>query len=109
MASRSAYSWISASTVSFARGIRRAPPRMSPRRPPRPPRPPVWRSIQSQQPEQEGLLGVHAVLGLIPDGGLRAVDHLVGDLLAPVCRQAVQDDRVRCGEGEEAGVDAIRP
>ena len=43
---------------------------------------------------------MQAVLGLVPDRRLRAVDDGSGDLLAAVCGQTVQDDRVgsRCGQ-----------
>jgi hypothetical protein len=37
---------------------------------------------------------VHAVLGLVPDHGLRAVDDLGRDLFAAVRRQAVHEERV---------------
>ena len=42
---------------------------------------------------EQGLLGIPAVLGLVPDSRLRAVDHFVGHLVATVGRQAVQEDR----------------
>ena len=58
------------------------------------------------QPGQDRLLGVPAVLGLVPHDALRAVDHLGGDLRAPVGRQAVQHDRVGLGAGEQLGGDA---
>src|SRR3712207_7461103 len=38
-----------------------------------------------------------AVLGLVEDDALRAVQHLVGDLLATMGGQAVHDDGVRRG------------
>ena len=41
------------------------------------------------QPLQQRLLGVHAVAGLLEDDAARAVEHVVGDLLAAVGRQAV--------------------
>ena len=44
------------------------------------------------------LLGVQAVLGLVEDHGLRRVEHLFGDLLAPVRRQAVHDFHLRPGQ-----------
>ena len=51
---------------------------------------------QAEQEQEQRLLGVHAVLGLIPDRRrVRAVDHLVGDLVSPVRRQAVQHDHGR--------------
>ena len=50
-----------------------------------------------EQPHQQRLLRVQAVLRLVPDHALRAVEHLVGDLLAAVRGQAVQHDRVGVG------------
>jgi hypothetical protein len=47
-----------------------------------------------QQVLHQGLLHVHAVLGLVPDHRLRAVDDLGGDLLAAVRRQAVHEQRI---------------
>src|SRR6185437_10194202 len=57
----------------------------------------AWRSWSAgwswalQQPREEGLLGVQAVLGLLPDHAVWPVDDVRGDLLAAVGRQAVQD------------------
>ena len=57
----------------------------------RPPR----RGRRSRDDEREQrLLRVEAVLGLVPGGGLRAVEHLLRDLLAVVGGQAVEDDGV---------------
>src|SRR3954468_20730658 len=53
-----------------------------------------------QQPGQQRLLRMQPVFGLVPDGGLRAVDDGSRDLLAAVSRQAVQDDGIRRGGGE---------
>ena len=44
---------------------------------------------------QQGLLHVHPVLRLLEDAGLRALEHLLGDLLAPVRGQAVEHHRAR--------------
>jgi len=52
-----------------------------------------------QQPSQNALLHVHPVAGLPDDGTLRAVDHLVGDFLAAMGRQAVQEKGVLGGLG----------
>ena len=49
--------------------------------------------------------GVQAVLGLVPDGRVRPVEDLLGDLLAVVRRQAVEHDRVGAGEREQLVVD----
>ena len=65
-------------------------------------------SCLGEQPGQQRLLGVQPVLGLVPDDALRAVDDLGRDLLAPVRRQAVQDDCSRVGEGHRGRVDGVR-
>ena len=48
-----------------------------------------------QQPHQQRLLRVQPVLGLVPHRAVRAVDHLVGDLVAAVRRKAVQHNGIR--------------
>src|SRR5206468_9679598 len=67
---RSAYSSRTASTVSFARGTGESYRRRSVR----------LGLDHAEQPEQQRLLGVHPVLGLVPHDGVRAVEHLVRDL-----------------------------
>ena len=47
------------------------------------------------EPRQQRLLRVQAVLGLLPDQGCRAVDHLGVDLEAAVGRQAVEEHGIR--------------
>src|ERR687888_1482379 len=49
---------------------------------------------------------MEAVLRLVPDGRLRSVEHLLGDLLPVVRRQAVEDDCAVAGEPDELLVDA---
>src|SRR5439155_22230384 len=56
---------------------------------------------------QQSLLRVQAIFGLVEDGGLRAVDDLLGDLLAVVRRQAVEDERLLTGCAQETGVDPV--
>jgi hypothetical protein len=51
---------------------------------------------------------VQAVLGLVPDGGLVAVEHVGGDLLAGMGGEAVEDDGAVGGGGEEVGVQLVR-
>src|ERR1700712_3865681 len=46
----------------------------------------VSRSLQ--EPDEDSLLGVQPVLGLVPHDALRPVDDRGGDLLAPVGGQA---------------------
>ena len=60
-----------------------------------------------EQPGDDRLLGVAAVLGLVPDHALRAVEHVGVDLLAAVGRQAVHDDRVGRGERHQLGGDRV--
>ena len=71
-------------------------------------RSPARSSMLLQQPGEQRLLGVQPVLGLVPDGALRPVDDLGGDLLAAVGRQAVQDDGVVGGPAERGLVDGVR-
>src|ERR687891_1100415 len=55
----------------------------------------------------ERLLRVEAVLRLVPDGRARAVEHVLGDLLAVVGGQAVQDDGPLARESDRALVDSV--
>src|SRR2546429_1571177 len=50
---------------------------------------------------------MQAVLGLVPDGGVGAVEDLLRYLLAVVGGQAVEDDRVAGGEPDELVVDSV--
>ncbi len=52
----------------------------------------------SHQGRHERLLDVQPVLGLVPDAGLRPLDHLLGDLLAAVRGEAVQEDGAPVGQ-----------
>src|SRR5215217_2750291 len=56
-----------------------------------------------EQPRQQRLLGVEAVLGLVEHGRVGAVHDLSGDLLAPVGGQAVQHHGVRGGGHHRVG------
>src|SRR5262249_46201735 len=61
--------------------------------------------------EEEGkqrLLRVEAVLGLVPYGGVVAVDRARRDLLARMRGQAVEDDRRRRRELQEPRGEAVR-
>src|SRR5262249_13483116 len=58
-----------------------------------------------QQPLQQGLLGVHAVAGLLEGDALLAVEHLAGHLLAAVRRQAVHEAGLRRSLGHQRRVD----
>ena len=61
----------------------------------------------AEQKLQQRLLGVQAVLGLVPHGRALAVQELRGDLLAGVGGQAVEDDRVLARPGEQRLVEAV--
>ena len=52
-------------------------------------------------------LGVQAVLGLVPHGRLWSVKDVLGDLLAVVGGEAVEDDRAVAGLLHEVGGDAV--
>src|SRR5580693_2673814 len=58
-------------------------------------------------PGQNPLLRVQPVLGLVEHHRLRAVDHLVGDLLAAMGRQAVHEDGVGLGARHQPRIDLI--
>ena len=58
---------------------------------------------------QQGLLHVHPVLRLLEDARLRALEHVLGDLLAPVRRQTVEHHRTGPRAGEQRGVDGEAP
>ena len=61
----------------------------------------------AEQHEDDGLLGVHAVFGLVEDDRLRAVEDGVGDLGVAVRGQAVHEDGVRLGVGHQLFVDLV--
>src|SRR5262249_31713433 len=69
--------------------------------------PAVCRSSAEQQCEQR-LLHVQAVLGLVPHSGLRAVQHLGGDLLPPGGGAAGQGERARRPAPQPGGVETGR-
>ena len=56
---------------------------------------------------EQGLGGVQAVLRLVPGGAPGAVEDVRGDLLARMRRQAVEDDRLGIGSGEQRLVDGV--
>src|SRR6476620_2081384 len=68
----------------------------------------TWPSLLGEQHLQQRLLRVQPVLGLVPDGGVLAVEDVGGDLLAGVRGQAVQDDGAVLGGGEQVGVELER-
>src|ERR1700733_11798743 len=61
----------------------------------------------AEEHEEDGLLGVHAVFGLVEDDGLRAVEDRVGDFGVAMRGEAVHEDGVRLGVGHEGFVDLI--
>merc|ERR1719199_1202898 len=75
--------------------VRRAPPASGPRR--------------VEAPDHDGVLRVHAVLGLAEDVRLRRFHHAVGHLLVALRGQAVQEDRLLlAGRGQQRLVDLER-
>src|SRR5206468_10948447 len=65
-------------------------------------------SNQTEAPEQNALLGVQAVLRLVPHRRLRAVDHAGRHPLAAVGGQAVHEDGAGLGGGHQAVIDLER-
>ena len=66
-------------------------------------RAPRQSSVQrSQAPGEHALLRVKPVLGFVEHHRLRPVDHLVGDFLAAMGRQAMHEDRVGARRGSSA-------
>ncbi len=53
----------------------------------------------------DGLLGVHAVFGLVEDDGLRAVEDGIGDFGVAVRGQAVHEDGIGLRVGHQLFVD----
>ena len=51
---------------------------------------------------------VHLVLGLVPYHGLGTFKDVFGDLLAPVCRQAVENYGIVFGQGYQPGIYLVR-
>src|SRR3989441_2880776 len=64
-------------------------------------------SYPGEEPGQDRLLRVEAILGLIEHDRLGPVDHLVGDLESSMGRQAVHHDRVLLRVVHEGGVDLV--
>ena len=62
------------------------------------------RAVRVYQREQRHL-HPHAVLGLVEDDGLRAVDHRIGDLLTTVRREAMHHPRASRRACQESVVD----
>src|ERR1700676_1713819 len=58
-------------------------------------------------PRQNTLLRVQAILGLVEHHRLRAVDHLVGDLVAAMRRQAMHEQCVRFRQRHQLGIDLV--
>src|SRR5215475_1321755 len=61
----------------------------------------------SQQVQDHRLLRVQTILRLIEHDGAGAVEHRVGDLLAPVRGQAVHDERAGLGEADDRLVELV--
>src|SRR5213592_2573664 len=91
---RSAYE---APRAAADRGTRLGGAESKRRRRPRLPAPPsrVTLLAHAGEPAHDRLLHVEAILGLVEDHRLRAVEHGVRDLLAAVGGEAVHDERTR--------------
>src|SRR5664279_2291728 len=57
--------------------------------------------------QHDRLLGVQSVLCLLEDEGAWRIDHLIGDLIASMGREAVQENSLRFGATEELRVHLI--
>src|SRR6266699_523835 len=71
-----------------------------------------WRSGswcgRFQAPGEDALLGVKSVFRLVEHHGLRPVDHLVGDLMAAMRREAMHEHGVGFRSRQQPPVDLIR-
>ena len=63
--------------------------------------------VDVQAPGEQTLLGMQAIFRLVEHHRLRSVDHLVGNLLAAMRRQAVHEQCVRLGLRHQAGIDLV--
>ena len=63
-------------------------------------------AVLADHERHDRLLGVEAILGLIPDERPRAVEHVLGDLLADVGREAVHRDRLAARNRQQLTVEA---
>src|SRR5215469_17640333 len=57
--------------------------------------------LASHQFQQNGLLSVQTILCLLEDERSLRIDHIVGHLVSPVCGQAMKENGVGLGLGEE--------
>ena len=62
---------------------------------------------RSKTPGKDSFLHMQPILGFVEYDGLRTVDHIVGDLLAAMGRQAMHEDRVLARGGHQFRVDLI--
>src|SRR5690606_36223281 len=63
---------------------------------------------QPEAPQQDGLLGVDAILRLVEHDRLRPLEHACAHLFAHMGRKAVKETRVRAGTGQQRLVDLER-
>src|ERR1700722_5907061 len=61
----------------------------------------------AKQSEEDGLLRVQALFGLVEDDRLRSVEHRVGDLGVAMRGQAVHENSMRLRVGHEGFVDLV--
>lgn len=63
--------------------------------------------LSSKQFDQNRLLRVHTVFGLIPDGRIAVIGDVVGDFLPAMGRQTMHDDGVGSGITHQVGINLI--
>src|SRR5262245_26433234 len=63
--------------------------------------------LACEAPSQDALLGVQAVFRLVEYYRLRAVDHIVRDLLTAMGGQAVHEDGIRLSARHQPGIDLV--
>src|SRR5580700_3262264 len=61
----------------------------------------------AEKHEEQGLLSVHAIFGLVEDDGLRSVEDGVGDFGIAMCGEAVHEDGVGLSVRHHCFVDLI--
>src|SRR5438105_2172770 len=66
----------------------------------------ITRRFLPDHERHKRFLGMEAVLRLVPDGALRAIENVLGDLLAVMGGQTMEDDRVAARVGYERRIDA---
>src|ERR1041385_6574498 len=65
-------------------------------------------ALLAREDRQDCLLRVEAILGLVENGFLVRLEHVGGDFLARIRRQAMHHERARLRELEHACVELVR-